>query len=412
MSLTGFGKSFLPGWASCVVTDSERAQLGEVTQLTMGQSPKGASYNTLGAGVPLLNGPTEFGRVHPVATQWTTEAAKTCQEGDLLFCVRGSTTGRMNWADQTYCLGRGVAAIRGADQVDTHFAYYSLVNALPRLLGLSAGSVFPNLSKKDLETFSIWWPTRDQRELVASTLHAYDDLIESNRAVARALEQAATTYLRARCITFELEDDLQQTELGLTPRGWPVLPLGDVALVRRDTCELDELNADEPYIGLDAMPRGSTILDEWGRRHDVTGQTSRFARGEILFGKLRPYFKKVGVAPVDGSSSTEIIVLRPKTAEHFATVLGHVASQEFIDFCDGISTGTRMPRAEWSAASKYRIAVPPDEIAAEISAVINPLYSMIGELTVENSTLVNIRDSVLAELMPSHFVSDHEMSQR
>ena len=78
-------------------------KLGEVCEVIMGQSPKGDTYNHVGNGIPLLNGPTEFGPQHPNCTLWTTAPTKLCQAGDLIFCVRGSTTGRMNWADQPYC---------------------------------------------------------------------------------------------------------------------------------------------------------------------------------------------------------------------------------------------------------------------------------------------------------------------
>lgn len=86
--------------------------IGLSFQIEMGQSPPGNSYNTEQKGVPLLNGPTEFGSTHPTPIQWTTSPTKICNKGDLLICVRGSTTGRMNWADQSYCIGRGLAAIR------------------------------------------------------------------------------------------------------------------------------------------------------------------------------------------------------------------------------------------------------------------------------------------------------------
>ena len=78
----------------------------------MGQSPKGETCNSSGLGLPLLNGPTEFGNTHPSPRQYTTDAKRKCRVGDVLFCVRGSTTGRMNWADREYAIGRGLAAVR------------------------------------------------------------------------------------------------------------------------------------------------------------------------------------------------------------------------------------------------------------------------------------------------------------
>jgi len=91
----------------------------------MGQSPAGDTYNAAGIGIPLLNGPTEFGAVYPTARQWTTSPTKMCRRGDILFCVRGATAGRTNIADKDYCLGRGLAAIRvRQDRFDGRFLHH------------------------------------------------------------------------------------------------------------------------------------------------------------------------------------------------------------------------------------------------------------------------------------------------
>lgn len=92
--------------------DWDATTLGDVAEVIMGQSPKGNSYNRDGNGLPLINNPTEFTKKHPIKVQWTTEPTKLCKPLDLLLCVRGSSTGRMNIANDEFCLGRGVAAIR------------------------------------------------------------------------------------------------------------------------------------------------------------------------------------------------------------------------------------------------------------------------------------------------------------
>ena len=90
----------------------KESNLSEVAMIIMGQSPQGETCNVNGKGLPLLNGPTEFGIKSPTPIQFTIDPKKKCQIGDVLFCVRGSTTGRMNWADKVYAIGRGLAAIR------------------------------------------------------------------------------------------------------------------------------------------------------------------------------------------------------------------------------------------------------------------------------------------------------------
>jgi len=86
--------------------------LSEIAEIEMGQSLSGDTCNAFGVGLPLLNGPTEFGVKNPHHVQFTGDSKRVCRPRDILFCVRGSTTGKMNWADRIYSIGRGLAAIR------------------------------------------------------------------------------------------------------------------------------------------------------------------------------------------------------------------------------------------------------------------------------------------------------------
>jgi type I restriction enzyme S subunit len=101
--------------------------LSKISIIIMGTSPKGGTYNKENLGTPLLNGPTEFGQIYPKCTLFTTDSKKECLKDDLIFCVRGSTTGKMNFADQVYSLGRGVCSIRGNTKLDTRFINTALI---------------------------------------------------------------------------------------------------------------------------------------------------------------------------------------------------------------------------------------------------------------------------------------------
>ena len=165
--------------------------LGKVAELVMGQSPKGDTCNRDGDGHPLLNGPTEFGPRSPVAAQWTTDPKRWSKKDDTLFCVRGSTTGRMNVADRPYAIGRGIAAICGIDPADTDFIRYSLVAEMDRLLSLATGSVFPNLSGKDLRAFPIPWPDQSERQGIASVISGIEQRIVAGMRRCRLAESLA-----------------------------------------------------------------------------------------------------------------------------------------------------------------------------------------------------------------------------
>ena len=107
-------------------------------------------------------------------------------------------------------------------------------------------------------------------------------------------------------------DCLVPSELGETPEGWQVKTLGDVAEQRRDGVMPEQIDPNSPYIALEHMPKRCISLSAWGSADRLASGKFRFRRGDILFGKLRPYFHKVGVAPVDGVCSTDIVVISPK----------------------------------------------------------------------------------------------------
>ena len=161
--------------------------LKHVTNIIMGQSPSGESYNNNGDGVPLLNGPTEFGNKFPTEIQWTTSPTKICKTNDLLFCVRGNTIGRMNWADKEYCIGRGLCAINSRNNMNIQLVFYflSLKGLEIRLSG--SGSTFPSISKASLENFKIPLFSNTEQESLLSKIEENFLLIEKNEKIVDQL---------------------------------------------------------------------------------------------------------------------------------------------------------------------------------------------------------------------------------
>jgi type I restriction enzyme S subunit len=239
-------------------------------------------------------------------------------------------------------------------------------------------------------------PPIEEQSRIARVLGSLDDKIENNRRIAETLEKIAATLFKARFVDFVDHDDLVESEIGPIPRGWSVAPLGKVATVHKD---LTDGSSSLPYIGLDLMPRGSTILAEWGIEEAPRSQSARFRVGDILFGKLRPYFRKVGVAPIEGRCSTEILVVRPTDPIFWGFVLGHMSSQRFIDHCVAVSRGTRMPRSEWRDAATFEVAVPPLDLAEDFNEMAQAVHSRIRALTYESRVLAALRDALLPRLV-------------
>ena len=159
----------------------EITNLSRLAQIEMGQSPPGSTYNEIGDGMPLINGPTEFGQSCPKPIQWTTNPTKVCKKGDILFCVRGSSTGRLNSADREYCIGRGVAAIRGkSNKGSTLFIRHYLMHEVPRIYKLAAGggSTFPNITSTLLNAYPCCSPSLQEQCKIANIFLSIDQRLE------------------------------------------------------------------------------------------------------------------------------------------------------------------------------------------------------------------------------------------
>ncbi len=132
----------------------------------------------------------------------------------------------------------------------------------------------------------------------------------------------------------------------------------------------------------------------------MTSTKHRFRQGDILFGKIRPYFHKVGIALVDGVASSDAIVIRPRSPGLACLVLCCVSSDPFIAATSqGMKEGSKMPRADWKQMKQYPLPVPPAGLLADFNSFIEPLLAQIRVLAQQSRRLKAARDVLLPRLM-------------
>ena len=133
-------------------------QLSDFFKLTMGQSPKGNSYNSDGVGLPFYQGRTDFGARFPSRRVFSTSGSRVAERGDTLVSVR-APVGDSNQATELCIIGRGVAALRhkSGSEVYTH----SLIKTLSRTFEFynGEGTVFGSINRKDFEAIQLVEPS-------------------------------------------------------------------------------------------------------------------------------------------------------------------------------------------------------------------------------------------------------------
>jgi type I restriction enzyme S subunit len=168
----------------------------------MGLSPKGESYNFEQIGIPLLNGAADYnnGLIEP--KKYTTDAQRCNEIGDLVFCIR-ATIGNLVFADEIYCLGRGVASFKSTIPNNQFIIFQILNNSFEMLKSQASGSVILGLTKDDINDIKLMF---NEAEFLnySSLVSDFFKLIKSNRYENKELISLRDTLL-PKLITGELQ---------------------------------------------------------------------------------------------------------------------------------------------------------------------------------------------------------------
>jgi type I restriction enzyme S subunit len=379
---------------------------------------------TLGEVIELKRGydlPTRSRRPGPYPV--VSSSGTTDTHADFKAAAPGVVTGRYGTIGEVYYLTTDYWPLNTALYVrdfkgnDPRFISYFLRGI--DFVSYSDKSAVPGVNRNHLHQAEVIVPPLPVQRRIAEVLGALDDRIELNRRMNRTLEAMAAAIFKSWFIDFDpvhakaegrdsnlpaeianlFPDTFEDSDLGPIPKGWTPGKLGDAAENPRRTVQPSDVPPATPYIGLQHMPRRCIALDAWGRADEVGSGKSQFKEGEILFGKLRPYFHKVGIAPVDGVCSTDILVVVPKSPEWHSYVLSLVSSKAFVDYTDSHSAGTKMPRTNWKDMGRYPLALPPEPLAKAFQDHVAALHQRIGLAVRQNRRLAGLRDTLLPRLL-------------
>ncbi len=366
--------------------------------------------------------------------------------GDVIYSRRGDVERRAlireredGWLCGTGCLKVGF----GDGVINSPFASFYLGHPEIRawIVRHAVGATMPNLNTAIMEAVPFLLPPIEQQDRIADILGALDDKIELNRRMNETLEAMARRLFKSWFVDFDpvhakatlrrehpklsnadlsrralpnmapqiaelFPDEFKNSTLGSIPKRWTAGTIGDISVNRRHGVKPQEIATNTPYIGLEHMPRRSIALSEWGKADELASGKFEFTTGAILFGKLRPYFHKVGIAAIDGVCSTDVLVIEPKLDAMLAPLLGHVSSDEMIAHTDTSSTGTRMPRTNWADIARFQLVIPENEIASVASSLTSDFVARIHTNIVETRCLTNTRDKLLPRLLSGELSVD------
>ena len=163
-------------------------KLENIANITMGQSPKGTSYNEVGEGMLFFQGSTDFGWRFPVARQYTTEPSRIAEEDDILLSVR-APVGTLNIADTRCCIGRGLAAINS--KVGANSYIFNVMQDFKKLFDMmnSVGTTFGSITKDDLYSLKLIYPPNELLMKFDKSVNSFDREIKNRSRQNQELSQ-------------------------------------------------------------------------------------------------------------------------------------------------------------------------------------------------------------------------------
>ncbi len=378
--------------------------IAELAKVVTGATPRSSNPEHFGEDVPFLT-PSDIpgGQKQVRAGRLLSDIgarafeAKLISKGTPCFVAIGSTIGKTCVAPaQTLTNQQIHTTIPRPSVADGDFLYYALTEHASELRLIAGGSATPILKKSAFEKFKIAVPALDEQRRIAGVLGSLDDKIESNRRVAKTLEEIAATLFKARFVDFVDHDDLVDSNLGSVPRGWSAVPVAELAEYVNGKAFTKFGNGRGRMViriaELKSGPGEATVYSD----HEATSEFIA-SLGDILFawsGSLDVYRWHRDDALINqhifkvipsGYPAWFVYHALKHVMPHFqaiakdkATTMGHIKRSDLADFS---------------------VAVPPRDQLENQDAVFAPIFGRALRARIEGEVLTRLRDRLLPRLI-------------
>ena len=369
-----------------------QTQLGKIANVTMGQSPKSKYYNSIGEGLPFLQGNRTFGDKYPIFDTYTTNPTKTANAQDIIMSVR-APVGDLNITPTKICLGRGVCSIRMKNN-NQEFLYYLMRYYIKDLLNRESGTVFGSVNKNDISGLVVNVPECSEiQNKIASVLFNLDNKIELNNKINNNLEQQAQALFKSWFVDKENSErktikaeEFFDISIGKTPP-------------RKEPEWFTNNSDDIVWISISDMGSCGTFISN-SSEYLVKEAISKFNIKIVPDNTVLLSFKlTVGrIAITDGEMTTN------EAIAHFVTDKTEVNEYLYcylknFNFQTMGSTSSIATAVNSKIIKSMPFVLPTEKELTDFHVVTYPMFRQIKENQRENTRLAQLRDALLPKLM-------------
>lgn len=384
-------------------------RVGDAIKFQLGSTPAkfGDNYEGRVPWVTISN--IKGAATHECTAKVKETLVKVLPKGSLIGSFK-MTVGRFSILGMSAATNEAIVGVSpdGAPDFSLNYLRFALVKPFLEA-AVTNGQGVKLLNTKTISSLVIMAPDKSEQSLIAQALSTQEAQVADLRKLA-ALERQRLTWLSDELLSGRLrvveDPTAEPVVVSRDENGEPVEVLPGVKLVENDvfiSCVIngkksfipdgwqnkkirdiadrrkEKTNSSRNYVGLENITQNTGAYIETSGAKVVEGSTSSvFQRGDLLYGKLRPYLKKVWLADFSGTCSTEFLVLSPKCNPFF--LKAHLLGEDVTDIACGMSEGTRMPRTDWHTIGNIDIMCPPSNEQSLIAAVLTAQEKQAAEI--------------------------------
>lgn len=284
--------------------------------------------------------------------------------------------------------------LQGNDEASTRYLNYALLAA--DITPYLTGAVMPKLTQGNLNKIELPCPPPEMQDEIVGVLGALDDRIDNLRQTNATLEAIAAALFKSWFVDFDgvpLED-MQESELGLIPRGWRVTTVGeyfDLTMGQSPPGDTyNEIGEGIPFY------QGRT---DFGARFPTervycTEPTRLAKKGDVLV-SVRAPVGDINVALNDCAIGRGVATVHHEHASFALYVLDSLrpAFKQFE------SEGTVFGSINKKQFETLQFVWPPDEVVHEFQSIVQPMDARVENNEVQMRALAALRDTLLPRLI-------------
>jgi type I restriction enzyme S subunit len=290
---------------------------------------------------------------------------------------------------------------------EPRFLFYALKFHRDDFLRLASGGAQRNLSGKIIRKFAINSPPFEEQRAIAEILGALDDRIENLRQTNATLQAIAATLFKSWFVDFDSvpQEDMQESELGLIPKGWRVGTFDEVIEIlgggTPKTSVAEYWNGDIPWFSVvDAPASGQVFVLETERQITKVGLSKCSAKllpEMTTIISARGTVGKVALTGVPMTINQSCYALRPRQQNGDAFV--YFFTIGFVEHLQRIAHGAVFDTITRDSFKRVTALLPTDEIVSKFGEIANPLLQRIRANGLQGAALAALRDTLLPRLI-------------